>query len=236
MKQFRKSRKQFQKTRKQFRNTIKHGGFEMYKVYDCPVLKSGKSSATSTCARKFAEDNRFIIIKTVDDGNCFYDTLSKFGEKKNIDRVNRSHLVLRKELVDKLLTNKNNVAPYILYNTPAQLVSIIKELGRNGIWDNDTSDIVSQYASKVFNIILNIFDVKGGVINKITMRPLSENKSTVEVNMLRINDSHYQLLWPSPKNNVIDIDSDIEFVPNKNKPKGVKPKPKGDDPNIIIIN
>jgi hypothetical protein len=253
---------------KHFRKSRKYGGVEVItSLYECSLSRTGKLPDDKTCAKEFAKDNNFKIIEIDGDGNCFYNTLSTFGEKANLERLNKPHLVLREELVDKLLENPSKVANYIIYNNEFELLNKIVKLKNNGEWINDTSDIVSQYASTVFNIILNIFDVNKviikkknkKIINKITMRPLSTNNSTVEVNMLRTNDNHYQLLWPAsrvtnkkpsrvtknkssrvtknkssrvtkkklPENNVIDSDSDIEFVPNKNKPKG-------DDPNIII--
>jgi hypothetical protein len=183
---------------KHFRKSRKHGGVEVItSLYVCRLLKSRKLPGDKTCAKEFTEANNFKIIITDDDGNCFYDTLSKFGKKANLERLNKPHLVLREELVDKLLENPSKVANYIIYNNEFELLNKIEKLKNNGEWINDTSDIVSQYASTVFNIILNIFDVKDGAINKIIMRPLSTNNSTVEVNMLRINDNHYQLLWPA---------------------------------------
>ena len=188
------------------RKTRKRGGFEFSKVYDCPLLKSGKKASKTTCIKEFTAANDFLVVRTLDDGNCFYDTLSKFGKRTGFPALNKSHLVLRRELVDALLDNISEVAPYFVSNnnsnnvlTEDEIRDQITELGRPNRWNSNGGDIVIQYAAHVFNVTINIYDVKDAfprdVINRLVFHPLVGGVGT-EVNMLRTNDSHYQLLWP----------------------------------------
>lgn len=188
------------------RKTRKRGGFEFSKVFDCPLLKSGKKVAQSTCIKQFTLANDFLVVRTLDDGNCFYDTLSKFGQRTGLPALNKSHLALRRELVSSLLDNISDVAPYFVSNTNNNAVLTeneirdqITELGKPNRWNSNGGDIVIQYAAQVFNVTINIYDVKDAfprdVINRLVFHPLA-GVSDKEVNMLRTNDSHYQLLWP----------------------------------------
>jgi hypothetical protein len=186
-----------------FRKTRKRGGFEFSRVFECPILKSGKKAAASTCAKKFTDMNDLLIVKTLDDGNCFYDTLSKYGKRTGLNSLNVSHLELRKAVVESLLNNINDIAPYFVSNTGNEMTIYniedeIKELGKPNRWNSNGGDIVIQYASQVFNITINIYDVKDeepyDVINRLVFTPVGVSRA--EVNMLRTNDSHYQLLWP----------------------------------------
>lgn len=186
-----------------FRKTRKQGGFEFSKVFDCPILKSGKKSAISTCATQFIDANDLLIVKTADDGNCFYDTLSKFGQRTGMNTLNKSHLELRKVVVESLLHNIDEIAPYFVSNngnemTMYEIEDEIKYLGKPNKWNSNGGDIVIQYASQVFNITINIYDIKDeglrDVINRLIFIP--PTISNAEINMLRTNDNHYQLLWP----------------------------------------
>lgn len=195
------------------------GGFEFSKIYDCPILKSGKKAAPSTCVKEFVSANNFKLIKTADDGNCFYDTLSKFGQKTKFSPLNKSHLELRKIVVFGLLNDIDEIAPYFVTNNNnnnQNMNSIEKQilkLAKPNVWNSNAGDIVIQYASKVFRVNINIFDVKNDypndIINKIHFN--SSNNTLNTVNMLRINDSHFMLLLPS------DLNNNILISKNKNK-------------------
>jgi hypothetical protein len=186
------------KTRKHRRQ---HGGVEFTpSIYDCPLRQKGKKAAVSTCAKEFAESNDFFVVKTADDGNCFFDTLSKFGGRSGYPALNKPHLELRYEIVSGLLDNINNVAPFFVTNNEnANIANEIQKFGEPNLWDNDVGDIMTQYAATIFKVNISIFDIKNSqprdVINKYYFTPKNIN-SNIDVHMLRIHDSHYQLLWP----------------------------------------
>jgi hypothetical protein len=218
------------------RKTKKRGGFEFTKVYDCPILKSGKKAAKSTCIKEFTVANNFTIIKTVDDGNCFYDTLSKFGEKTNFEPLNKSHLELRRRVVHRLLEDIDEVSPYFVTNNGNILnrntiEKEIRELGKPNVWNSNGGDIVIQYASTVFGISITIFDVKDNyphdTINRIVFKPSTNNSSVINVNMLRINDSHFMLLL---SDRIIEQRKKIHLK----KYKTIKAKPKNSVSNSNI--
>lgn len=92
----------------------------------------------------------------------------------------------------------------------------IKKLFRNGVWSSDTSDTVTQYAAKALNITLKIYNfisaVEETVYNSktkkrktVTIEPARfdlftippDFDSGITINMLRVGDSHYQLLYPA---------------------------------------
>lgn len=205
---------------RRFRKTRKtRGGVRFSKVFDCPLLKSGKKSAQSTCITEFNKSNNFTLVKTKDDGNCFYDTLSKYGERTGFPTLNKSHLDLRRVLVLKLLENVEEVAPFFLVfnnnsnnntnnnnnnNVNNDLTNVEREivkLAKPNVWKSNNADIVIEYAAKAFGIKIIIYDVKEGistdVINQYVFEPLEPINDLKVVNMLRVNDNHYMLLWPT---------------------------------------
>lgn len=215
--------RRFRKTRK----TKTEGGFQFAKVYDCQLLKSGKKSAQSTCITQFTKANNFKVIKTADDGNCFYDTLSKYGERTELPSLDKPHLQLRRALVLKMLENVDELAPFFLVlnnnsnnnnsnnnsnNTNNDLTNVEKEivkLAKPNVWKSDNADIVIQYAATAFNVKIIIYDVKEefptDIINQYVFEPAELINDLRVVNMLRINDNHYMLLWPTEEPNIGNI-------------------------------
>jgi len=194
-----------------------------------------KKAAKSTCIKEFTNSNKFTIIKTADDGNCFYDTLSKFGQMNAFATLNKPHLVLRQAVVKKLLEDIDEISPYFVNNsgnplTRGRIEEEIRELGKPNVWDSNGGDIVIQYAASVFNITISIFDVKDSdprdVINRIVFSP-TEGAELVNVNMLRVNDSHYMLLLPTegPESGILPRGKKTVMSrrkTNKNKTKSTK--------------
>jgi hypothetical protein len=185
-----------------FRKTIKRGGFNFEQISVCPKTPTGKKMAVKSCAKKFADDNNFIIVKTVDDGNCFYDTLSIYGKRKGIDIINKHHLEIRKFVTDEMLRNLSDLQPFFVdengnFLTKKEVIAEIKILGKDGVWDRNGGDIVIQYAAKALNITIEVYDVHeqdpDNIINKLSF---TVTDSDIIVKMLRVDDSHYQLLWP----------------------------------------
>jgi hypothetical protein len=190
-----------------YRKTLKKGGFNFEKVYTCPRTKTGKKSAESTCYKAFADKNNFKIVITADDGNCFYDTLSKFGQRTLVPLLNKPHIDIRKFVVEELLENSEEVAPYFVNNngnvlSSEEVKTEIKKLARPNVWNSNGGDIVIQYAAKALGVNIHIYDVHeqhpDNVINKLSFD--SPVESDVTVSMLRIHNSHYMLLWPENHN------------------------------------
>lgn len=189
------------------------------RVYTC------KSKEYDTCAKEFAKSNKFVIISTLDDGNCFFDTLSKAASYYDVPRLAHTHHELRAQLVEHMLLNMDEVMSFFVmnnngnngnnnfnsnngngnnennYKTPEERII---SLGEDGVWDNKDGDTISQIASQAFNVNINLYDVKKQtkpkkfIVNKIRLH--IENP-THEINILRINDGHYELLVPNKANN-----------------------------------
>jgi hypothetical protein len=87
--------------RNNYRKTKKRGGFNFEQIKVCPKTPTGKKMAQMSCAQKYAIDNGLIIVKTADDGNCFYDTLYIYGifleyEQYNMCIYSTRRLMLRR--------------------------------------------------------------------------------------------------------------------------------------------
>lgn len=175
-------------------------------VYAC------KSKEYEACAKEFAKNSKFVIIPTLDDGNCFFDTLSKAASHYHVPRLAHTHQALRAQLVGYMLDNIDDVISFFVMNsnnnsnnsnnnendfkTPEERII---SLGEDGVWDNKDGDTISQIASQAFNININLYDVKEQIIKKkksfiVNKIRLHIDQPTHEINILRINDGHYELL------------------------------------------
>jgi hypothetical protein len=187
-----------------FRKTRKRGGVEFVKVYDCGfTAKKGQPKAPSTCITEFTKANNFLVVETKWDGNCFYESLSKFGERTGVPVLNRPHLALRNKLVDTLLENIHEVAPYVVNEegnsvSEEEILDELETLRKPNVWNSNVGDIVIQYAAKAFGVNIIIYDVKEqfpqNIINQLTFKAPQQTSTTVDV--LRVKDVHYKLLWP----------------------------------------
>ena len=176
-------------------------------------------STFEACVKDFLEEKGFNRIKVPGDGNCFYHVLTKFLKlSQNGSLPDKYHLTIRNIVVDKMMENIEDVAPYLTGNDSA--ADQIKSLRVENEWNSDASDIVSQYASKALNIKLIIYDVKNPKkASKIFMRRVNgkneyknepamgrhivsyvfdpEVNTGIVARMLRIGDGHYELLYPA---------------------------------------
>lgn len=161
----------------------------MYNMtYPCPV-KTHKA-----CADRLAKELHMRIVKTLDNGDCFFDTLSKYGRAYDYAPLNHSPRILRHTMVDYMENHVDEIEPYILMNRGKTPISMIRTLRKEGVWDNHMGDLLSQIASDVFRVNLFIYNVDPPNIRRIRVN--QRNYETGPVHMLRIHDSHYELLLP----------------------------------------
>ena len=75
-------------------------------TWECPLTRTGKRSAHSTCGKEFSKEHGFQLIETSDDGNCFFYTLTKFGKRSGVESLllesneHRNAMALRQQLVN----------------------------------------------------------------------------------------------------------------------------------------
>jgi hypothetical protein len=180
-------------------------------MYVCDI--SNKKSMND-CINDYIAQNNFTKVETADDGNCFFDTLSKFYELNGIEK---SHSELRKELIKYMHHNLHDIAAFISSrNDPLET---IKELSKNGAWCSDLGDSVPSIATRAFKITIIIHDVrqkKGAIprhIQTIQLDPEGINSEYI-VNVLR-NKNHYELL--STENNSALAPAPVPPSANSNK-------------------
>jgi hypothetical protein len=125
-----------------------------------------------------------------------------------------------------LVINMSNIPNSIKANNKeaikmAKYLEVLDNLREDGVWNSDNADIVSQFTARALNIKLNIFDKKspqaakkifmsktasGTKIYKdlpaepakiicYTFEPIGYVGSET-INLLRVNNSHYELLYP----------------------------------------
>jgi hypothetical protein len=103
----------------------------------------------------------------------------------------------------------------------AKYLETLDDLREDGEWDSDNADVVSQFAAKALNIKINIFDKREEIEAYVRKAKIHSNKRVEyenvpaqpakimcytfqpddyvglsTINLLRIDDGHYELLYP----------------------------------------
>ena len=204
------------------RKTRKRGGLQFVPgVYSC-----APGTDVEDCAQEFAASQGFQIIDTADNGNCFYDSLAKYGARTGNPATSKSHLALRREVVQYMLNNQALYEAYLLDDVPsppdppagpvtakaAAAAAKAKVAHQQAItarlrgylqpytWAGGLGDVFPQVAAQILNLNITIYDVEAnGNINMIAMGPGAggvPSPGVPVVNLIRTNGNHFRLLWP----------------------------------------
>jgi len=192
-------------------------------VWMCPLTKTGKKSkardAHAKCAQQFANENHFELIHTADNGDCFFNTLTKFALltyyrpllQSNNTNYNAKYemdghpndRLLRQILVDHIEENLHSYIDFI-NNTNDSVENQLRSLRQKGVWDADIGDLVLPAGANAFRININLYNIEENRdrkdIVKLT-KYVPNEPSDVYVNIMRINEGHFELLLPMFTNN-----------------------------------
>jgi len=205
-------------------------------IHQCaPTRKKDKYAA---CAEEFSEAHQFTIIPTLDDGNCFFDTLSKAGTYHHIASLQFTHSELRAQLVQYMLMHLDKLLPFFISNnnnndrSPEER---ILALGEDGEWDNDDGDAISQIAGDAFLININLFDIKEDIVKRkrtyvVNKMIFANYPGFPTIDILRINDGHYEFLEPIGAAAAAPAAA-AEESPKRKSPNTKKNSPKKNSPN-----
>ena len=148
-----------------------------------------KTQEYSYCEQEFADAFGFKIIETADDGNCFFDSLSKYGKKMKFEPLNKHMQTLREETVDYLHT----VPELSIVYTEDD----IEELRRSRVYACDAGDLPPQFANRAFGMNLHIYTFNHDEDLNINYITLVKNRGTIHrdvtVHVLHIGN-HFKLL------------------------------------------
>jgi hypothetical protein len=193
------------------RKTRKKGGIQFVdNVFMCTPAAPGTPSyvAVDNCAQEFATAQGFQIIDTADDGNCFYDSLSKYGQRTGNPATNKSHMEIRRAVVGFMIANQARYAPYLIPDdpaapvpTPAQITARLRQYLKSRTWAGGLGDVFPQVAAEVLNLNITIYDVQDdGSVRMISMGTGPDggpNPALPTVHLVRTNGNHFRLLWPA---------------------------------------
>lgn len=194
-----------------YRKTRKTGGIQFVdNVFMCPPSPPGTPAytAANNCAQEFATAQGFQIVDTADDGNCFYDSLSKYGQRTGNPATDQPHMAIRRAIVGHMIANQALYAPYLIPDdtrapvpTAAQITSRLRQYLKSRAWAGGLGDVFPQVAAEVLNLNITIYDVQDdGSVRMIAMGTGPEggpNPALPTVNLVRTNGNHFRLLWPA---------------------------------------
>ena len=155
-----------------------------------------KNKTHKACSNNVAKQLGMRIIETIDDGDCFFDTLATYGWAYHYPPLERPHQELRQMIVDHMLENMHLYYDSIIANENKgeTVESMIESLREDMVWDNDMGDLLSQIAAEAFHVNIFLYDVDPPEIRRL--RANQKDHPGPPIHMLRIDDGHYQLLLP----------------------------------------
>jgi hypothetical protein len=157
-------------------------------IYHCPSKKT-----TTSCSKVLAEELDMRIIKTAEDGNCFFDTLATYGWAYHILSLERSPYELRQIMVDYIFNHLEDYHESIIVENGEDLFSTIEWLRGDGNYKEDMGDLVSQIAADTFEVNIYIYNVEPPTIRRL--RANQKPYPGGSIHMLRVGE-HYKLLLP----------------------------------------
>ena len=209
-------------------------------IWACPLTKTGKKSkakdAHAKCAQQFANENHFELIHTADNGDCFFNTLTKFAlltNNRKLLKLNNNNnnnsdydakydmeghpndIILRRDLVNYM---EENLQDYIMYinNSNTSVENQLNSLRKSGVWDMSLGDLVVPVGANAFGININLYNIEeneyGKDIIKLTKYVSRYNQSDIYVNIIRINEGHFELLLPFSIKNRENINFNDELI------------------------
>ena len=200
-----------------YNKTNKHKSY-IYKYYECGTKVSrGKivNVSFTECINNFMKYKGFINVKTSEKGDCFYDSLSKFGKRTGNPNINKTPVELRNIIIGdmiKIMSNpktKNRISDVIIpddedalpFTTNQQKIEQLKEYLHPHKWFGRTGDIIPQKAADILGINITIYDLQEDAnahfFNRLQY--FGTDIHDIPVIMLRIHGNHYRLLWPRDK-------------------------------------
>ena len=186
-----------------------------------------------TCLAQFEERFSMEIVDTVEDGNCFFDSLLQSGaimepiiiedDKDATDDLQAEQLlILRNQLVDYLQQDE------IIASLDAfgfnNIEQNIQQLRENSVYQCDAGDLPTQFAHEAFGVHLNIFIIEYHTSTKRTVVTLEQHRNlnpvAPTVNVIRMGE-HFKLLRPQLPMNELNlvvqhgIDEERPFYENR---------------------
>jgi hypothetical protein len=157
------------------------------------------------------------VIKTVTDGDCFFDSLLQsqvISIPKEVKTVSAKRAYLRKWLVDYMIQHVDpNVMPH----------ESIEELYQAGKYACDAGDLVPLYAPLAFGIRLHVYDLHREPSQHYVIMRYHYGMEGPIVRMLRSGE-HFRLLRPmanlTASMEALSLENDVPKVATKAKSEG----------------
>jgi len=172
---------------------------------------------------------KWKIIKTDEKGNCFYDSLSKFGSITRNNILHKTQLELRHIIVNAIIAmaesnGKNSVLlTHLFPGSKLKYETKIKKLNeylKADKWYGTIGDVIPQLSAQILNININIYDLLSVDPCEIYMHSFNGYNTTTTVNLIRtgsdrFNLNHYRLLMPIGSKMVRSLNIENKSIKHK---------------------
>jgi hypothetical protein len=178
--------------------------------------KSKRPAATEADLEAEIAKLGLVHLPVPSDGNCFYHSILAHFRMSRVPGLEDETIEsLRHRNVEYMLANIYDIVPFVIEkesNTVNGVVNEDRKLARvrndiermraDGVWASEIGDMISINTAKNLNIKIIIHDWKwdDGHFDTIVINPSNannaRNESHTTVHLLRINDGHYELLYP----------------------------------------
>jgi hypothetical protein len=200
-----------------------------------PVKTCGKKSV-AICLAEFLQERRWNRIPILGDGNCFFRSIAKYYEMSG-DPHGPNHTQLRQQVADfieRKAENGDSNTLAVIAGTANSVENAIHDIRADKVWNVEIFEIIPAYMARALGVHIYIYDSRPYRAPKKTLwrkvqgveefRMLKEEPTMIEenhlppdgpsairINLLRVGQGHYELLWPDMESNHNQNNNNSEF-------------------------
>ena len=169
----------------------------------------------------YLKAHNFTLLEVPPDGNCFFYSIDAFFKLTDHPLMGQDHSDLRAAVVGYMLANKEKFLPFVAkeyaFKNEARRKKFlesyvekqIRSLAADKAWASELGDIIPQEAPNTFQVKIIIHNWDNEHATTFTFIPdgMANNSSLPTINLLRVNDNHFNLLMDKP---TFDADKDMQ--------------------------
>lgn len=188
-----------------------------------PVKTCGKRSV-KICLSEFLQERGWKQIPILGDGNCFFRSIAKYYEMSGEPHA-PNHTQLRQQVADFIESKADNSDTNtlsVIAGLTNNVDGAIDKLRKDKVWNVEIFEMVPPYMARALGVHIDIYDSRSykkpekklwKEVNGVKQYRMTEEQPTMievnhlvpdvpsatRINLLRVYEGHYDLLWPDNK-------------------------------------